>query len=131
MYPDFRGGPRGGRYDRYDDRRGPYGGGRRYEDAPRYGRYDSYGYGGGRYREYGSRGVDRYASAERYGPRGGDDRRGGDYRRPGAGYYDRDDARAQASAASTYTEPPPPREGREPYGGGSARYDRYGSGGAR
>ncbi|KAL1954504.1 hypothetical protein VTO42DRAFT_1115 [Malbranchea cinnamomea] len=116
---DYRGPPRGGRYDRYDDRRGPYGG-RRYDDAPRYGRYDSYGYGG-RYRDYGNRGVDRYASAERYGSRG-DDRRS-DYRRP---YYDRDDARAQVSAASTYTEPPP-RELREPYAGGPSRYDRYGT----
>ncbi|KAL2867124.1 RNA recognition motif domain-containing protein [Aspergillus lucknowensis] len=90
------GGRRGGRGDRYDDRRGGYGGGnwRRGGDDYRYGRYDSYSdrreYGGGReYRDYNRRefrddyaggagggsggyrgGGDRYASGgreERYG----------------------------------------------------------------
>lgn len=94
---DFRGpGGRGGRGDRYDDRRGPHGGGWRRGggggDDYRYGRYDSYSdrrdYGGGRdggreYRDYPRReyrddysyrgGIDRYASGsgggreERYG----------------------------------------------------------------
>lgn len=91
---EFRGGFRGGRgySDRYDDRRG--GGG--------YGRRDDYGggYRGSRYNDrddrggdrgysrrdrddYGSRGVDRYASRDdRYSSRG-DDRRGGYYERSG------------------------------------------------
>ncbi|KAI9372939.1 hypothetical protein BJX61DRAFT_410989 [Aspergillus egyptiacus] len=91
---EFGGGGRGGRRgDRYDDRRGPYGGNwRRGGDDYRYGRYDSYSdrrdYGGRDYRDYGRRdyrddyaggpggsggyrsGGDRYASGgreERYG----------------------------------------------------------------
>ncbi|MCJ1272642.1 hypothetical protein MMC21_000428 [Puttea exsequens] len=105
---DFRGPPRGGRFDRYDDRRGGghrgYGGSRyddnyrgssRYDDRRSYGRRD----------DYGSRGIDRYASGGR------DDRyssRGDDYR--GGGGYGRDDGRSAAYDA-------PPRGGREPYGG--------------
>ncbi|QVM09353.1 hypothetical protein D8B26_004015 [Coccidioides posadasii str. Silveira] len=126
---DFRGPPRGGRFERYDDRRGGYGYGRRHDDGYRHGRYDSYNersreYGRRDYRDdYGYRGVDRYATSgreERYGPRGEDRRRGG--------YYDRDDARAQA--ASAYASAPPQRESREPYG--SRSYDnrwndRYGA----
>ncbi|KAI1999221.1 hypothetical protein LOZ51_001707 [Ophidiomyces ophidiicola] len=113
---DFRGPPRGGRFERYDDRRGGYGyGGRRNDDGYRHGRYDSYNdrsreYGRREYRDdYGYRGVDRYATSgreERYGGRGDDRRRGG--------YHDRDDARAQT--ASAYASAPPQRESREPYG---------------
>jgi len=114
-----RGPPRGGRFDRYDDRRGGgYGGGRRddgYRSSDRnrdYGRRD----------DYGSRNIDRYASSrdDRYGGRG-DDRRGGGYRDEGrdAGYGD--------SAASRDTREP--REPREPYTGGGRSYegrdDRY------
>ncbi|KAE8358554.1 hypothetical protein BDV27DRAFT_67726 [Aspergillus caelatus] len=110
---DFRGGGRG-RGDRYDDRRGPYGGSWRRNDDYRYGRYDSYSdrrdYGGrGDYRDYrrdyrddyGSyRGIDRYASGGR------EDRHGG--------------------------APPPPREAYSGGGGGGGRSydpreDRYGS----
>lgn len=118
---DFRGGGRGGRSDRYDDRRAPYGGSWRRNDDYRYGRYDSYSdrrdYGGrgegrGDYRDYrrdyrddyGSyRGIDRYASGGR------EDR----YSHGGA--------------------PPPPREAYSGGGGGGGgrsyepREDRYGS----
>lgn len=104
----------GGRFDRYDDRRG-YGGGRRYDEG-RPPRYDSYSDRRRDYRDdYGYRGVDRYASTgrdDRYGDRRGDGRgdrsdrgdRGdrGESRR--GGYYDRDDARAQYS--STYPDAP-------------------------
>ncbi|EDN08154.1 transformer-SR ribonucleoprotein [Histoplasma capsulatum] len=138
-----RGPPRGGRYDRYDDRRGGYGGGggRRSDDNYRYGRYDSYNE---RSRDYGRRdfrddqsyrGIDRYATSggreggreERYERRGGGDDRRGDDRR---GYYDRDDARSHHSSA--YPDaPPPPRESRDPYGGrgyeGRGGDDRYGA----
>lgn len=115
---DFRG-PGRGRGDRYDDRRGGYGGSWRRNDDYRYGRYDSYSdrrdYGGrgGDYRDYprrdyrddygGSyRGIDRYASGGR------EDRHSG-----GA--------------------PPPPREAYAGGGGGGGgrsydpREDRYGS----
>ncbi|KAJ0414644.1 hypothetical protein BJY00DRAFT_318635 [Aspergillus carlsbadensis] len=70
------GGRRGGRGDRYDDRRGGYGGGggnwRRGGDEYRYGRYDSYSdrrdYGGREYRDYNRREYrDDYAG----GPSGG------------------------------------------------------------
>lgn len=101
------GGRRGGR-DRYDDRRGGYGGNwRRGGGDYRYGRYDSYDrrdYGGRDYRDYGRRdyrddypsgpsggggyrGGDRYASGGREDRYGRDERR--DYRRD-RGYYDRD-----------------------------------------
>jgi len=120
------GGPRGGRGggrfggDRYEDRRG--GGGY-------YGRRDDYGGGsyrggsGGRYGDredrgyrrdrddYGSRGVDRYASRDdRYSSRG-DDRRGG------GGYYDRPPPPASGGAGAY--DAPPPRQ--EAYSGGSGR----------
>ena len=96
LFPeDFggRGGYRGGRSDRYDDRRGGYGGGYgggggRYDDSYRSSRYDDRrGYG--RRDDYGSRGIDRYASGgrdDRYGGR--DDRRSGydsSYRDSGRG----------------------------------------------
>lgn len=87
---DFRGGRGGGRFDRYDDRRGGYGGGGgyrgyggRYDDnyrgsSSRYEDRDHRSYG--RRDDYGSRGIDRYASSggrdDRYSSRG-DDRRGG------------------------------------------------------
>ncbi|KAK4698097.1 transformer-2 protein, partial [Lecanoromycetidae sp. Uapishka_2] len=120
---DFRGPPRGGRFDRYDDRRGGggyrgdrgYGGGR-YDDSYRgSSRYDdrerrSYG----RRDDYGSRGIDRYASGggrdDRYSSRGDDYRGGG-----GGGSYGRDEGRSAAYADA------PPREAREPYGGGAER----------
>lgn len=100
----------GGRFDRYDDRRSGYGGGRRYDDG-RPPRYDSYSDRRREYRDdYGYRGVDRYASTgrdDRYGDRRGDGGRGdrgdrGEGRR--GGYYDRDDARAQYS--SSYPDAP-------------------------
>ncbi|OAL67799.1 hypothetical protein A7C99_0930 [Trichophyton rubrum] len=129
---ELRGHSRGGRYDRYDDRRGGYGGhGRRYDDGYRSSRYDSYSDRGSRrdYRDdYGHRGVDRYATSgrdDRYGDRGdrGDrDRDRGDRRgdRRGGGYYDRDDARAQ-SASGGYSDAPSHRESYEP--SGSRAYD--------
>jgi len=113
--------PRGGRYDRYDDRRrggGGYGG----RD---YGRRDDYhdrGYGGGRRDPYPPR-VDRYAGGrddreDRYGGR--DDRRGG-----GGGYNDRYDRggdrerpREAPRGGAAYGDPAPPAEARESYGGG-------------
>ncbi|MCJ1298579.1 hypothetical protein MMC08_001369 [Hypocenomyce scalaris] len=112
---DVRGPPRGGRFDRFDDRRGGgsgYGGGR-YDDSYRgSSRYDdrerrSYG----RRDDYGSRGIDRYASSgrdDRYSSRG-DDRRGG------GGYYDREGGRSSNTAA--YGEPASTRDARESYGG--------------
>ncbi|KAK2751633.1 hypothetical protein FQN55_000354 [Onygenales sp. PD_40] len=134
---DFRGPPRGGRFERYDDRRGGYGG-RRFDDGYRHGRYDSYNE---RSRDFGRReprddagyrgGIDRYATSgreDRYERRGGGDDRRGDDRRS---YYDRDESRAHHSSA--YADAPPPREAREPYGGGSRSYEgrggeeRYGS----
>ncbi|CAF9933258.1 MAG: hypothetical protein HETSPECPRED_008577 [Heterodermia speciosa] len=110
---DFRGGPRGGRFDRYEDRRGGgyggYGSGRhddnyrssRYEDRDRrsYGRRD----------DYGSRNIDRYASGgrdDRYSSRG-DDRRGG-------GDYARDSGR---SGYGGYGDLAPSRDARDSYGG--------------
>lgn len=126
------GGPRGGRGgggrfggDRYEDRRGGGGG---------YGRRDDYG--GGSYRgggsrygdredrgyrrerdDYGSRGVDRYASRDdRYSSSRGDDRRGG------GGYYDRPPPPA-AGGAGAYDAAPPRQEA---YGGGGG-----GGGGGR
>ncbi|KAL9107607.1 MAG: hypothetical protein Q9227_007510 [Pyrenula ochraceoflavens] len=116
---DFRG--RGGRFDRYDDRRGGYGG-RRYDDGGYRGgsRYDSYerrDYGGRRdYRDdYGSRGIDRYAGRdERYGGRG-EDRRGGG----SGGYYGRYDDRSYGGRD----------DNRDSYAGGrdyESRDDRYG-----
>ncbi|KAF2797015.1 RNA-binding domain-containing protein [Melanomma pulvis-pyrius CBS 109.77] len=119
------GGPRGGRGgggrfggDRYEDRRGGGGG---------YGRRDDYG--GGSYRgggsrygdredrgyrrerdDYGSRGVDRYASRDdRYSSSRGDDRRGG------GGYYDRPPPPASGGAGAY--DAAPPRQ--EAYGGSS------------
>ncbi|KAL8830398.1 MAG: hypothetical protein Q9191_001451 [Dirinaria sp. TL-2023a] len=116
---DFRGG-RGGRYDRYDDRRGGggYGGGYRGYGGGGGGRYDDSYRGHSRYEDrdhrsygrrddYGSRGIDRYASGgrdDRYSSRG-DDRRGG-------GYYDR-----ERPSHGGYGDSAPPRDAREPYGG--------------
>ncbi|EZF35371.1 RNA-binding protein [Trichophyton mentagrophytes] len=133
---ELRGHSRGGRYDRYDDRRGGYGGhGRRYDDGYRSSRYDSYSDRGSRrdYRDdYGHRGVDRYATSgrdDRYGDRGERSDRGGDRERDrgdrrgdrrGGGYYDRDDARAQ-SASGGYADAPSHRESYEP--SGSRAYD--------
>ncbi|RJE26618.1 transformer-SR ribonucleoprotein [Aspergillus sclerotialis] len=111
---DFRGGPRRGGRDRYDDRRGPYSGSWRRGDDYRYGRYDSYSdrggrdYGGRDYRDYGRRdyrddygyrgGIDRYAS-------GREDRFSRDDRREGRrGYYDRD------ANPPSYESAGPPRE---------------------
>lgn len=107
---DFRGGHRGGRYDRYDDRRG---GGRRYDDGYRSGRYDSYysdrrDYGRRDYHD-GYRG-DRYGTREdRYSTR--DDRRS---------YYERDRYGGYGDVST--------REAREPYGRAydSRGDDRYG-----
>ncbi|KAI9930122.1 hypothetical protein ASPWEDRAFT_35392 [Aspergillus wentii DTO 134E9] len=139
---EFRGPPRGGRGgDRYDDRRGGYGGSWRRHDDYRYGRYDSYSdrggrdYGGRDYRgdygrrDYGGRddygyrggggGIDRYASREDRYSRDDrrDDRRGGDDRRS---YYDRD------ANPPSYEAAPPARDAYasrsyEPRGG----EDRY------
>lgn len=121
-----RGGPP--RYgDRYDDRRGGGyygggggggGGGRRYDDG--------YGYRGSRYEDrpyrreredYGSRGVDRYASRDdRYGR---DERRGGS----GGGYYnERPPPPAASGGQGSYGDAPPPRQ--EAYGGGRPYEDR-------
>lgn len=136
--PDFRGPPRRGG-DRYDDRRGGYGGYRRSDD--RYSRYDSYsdrsrdydrGYGRRDYRdyrdEYGYRGIDRYSG--RGGGNGGgeerynreerrEERRGGEERR---GYYDRDANPPSYDAA-------PARESRDAYSSrsyeGRGGEDRY------
>ncbi|PGH17142.1 hypothetical protein AJ79_01280 [Helicocarpus griseus UAMH5409] len=128
----YRGPPRGGRYDRYEDRRGGYGGGgRRFDDSYRYGRYDSYNersrdYGRRDFREEPSyRGIDRYATSgreDRYDRRGGGDDRRGDDRRA---YYDRDDARAHHSSGFADAAPPP-RESRDPYAGGRAYEGRGG-----
>lgn len=116
---EFRGPPRGGRFDRYDDRRGGYGGGGRYDDNYRgSSRYDdrerrSYG----RRDDYGSRNIDRYASSgreDRYTSRG-DDRRGG-YES-----YGRDGGRSSHNAA--YGEPAPSRDVRDSYGGGRSHDD--------
>lgn len=123
---DFGGprGGRGGRFDRYDDRRGGYGGRRDdYRGGSRYDPYDRREYGGRRDREegYGSRNIDRYASSgrdDRYSSRG-DDRRGGGR---GGGYYDRSDDRGGYDAASSRDDT------RDSYGGGrdySSREDRY------
>ncbi|KAL9129405.1 MAG: hypothetical protein Q9217_002136 [Psora testacea] len=117
---DFRGPPRGGRFDRYDDRRGGgyrgYGGGGRYDDTYRGSRYDdrsSRSYG--RRDDYGSRGIDRYASGrdDRYSSSRDDYRGGSDYR-------GRDGGRGYGDA--------PPRDTRDPYGGRDSDYppdDRY------
>jgi RNA recognition motif-containing protein len=117
-------GGRGGRFDRYDDRRGGYGGRRDdYRGGSRYDSYDRREYGGRRDRDdgYGSRNIDRYASSsrdDRYSGRG-DDRRGGGR---GGGYYDRSDDRGGYDA-------PARDDPRDSYGGGrdySSREDRYG-----
>ncbi|MCJ1269293.1 hypothetical protein MMC22_009184 [Lobaria immixta] len=117
---DFRGPPRGGRFpERFEDRRGGGYGGGRYDDSYRGSRYDdrerrSYG----RRDDYGSRGIDRYASSgrdDRYSSRG-DDRRGGNE------YYGRDAGRSSNTAA--YGEPAPSRDNRDPYGGGRTLDDR-------
>ncbi|KAH8423619.1 RNA recognition motif domain-containing protein [Aspergillus melleus] len=151
---DFRGGHGGrGRGDRFDDRRGGYGGSWRRNDDYRYGRYDSYSdrrdYGGRDYRDYGGRrdyrddygyrgGIDRYASSreDRYsreerrggGGGGGEDRRsgGGDDRRS---YYDRD---ANPPSYGGHSAAPPAREAYSGGGGGGGRSydprdDRYSS----
>ncbi|EAU32995.1 conserved hypothetical protein [Aspergillus terreus NIH2624] len=152
---EFRGGHGRGRGDRYDDRRGPYGGSWRRNEYDRYGRYDSYSdrrdYGGrdyGDYRrrdyrdDYGYRGgggsggsgsaggIDRYASGrgeERYGREDRREERRDDRRGGGGGgYYDRD------ANPPSYGGAPP----REPYAGGGGggsgrsyepREERYGS----
>ncbi|CAF9937522.1 hypothetical protein IMSHALPRED_000444 [Imshaugia aleurites] len=117
---DFRGPPRGGRFDRFDDRRGGggggyrgYGGGR-YDDSYRgSSRYDdrerrSYG----RRDDYGSRGIDRYASGgrdDRYSSSRGDDYRGGS-----DSYAGRDGGRSSHAAYGDA----PSRETRDSYGGG-------------
>ena len=112
---DFRGPPRGGRYDRYDDRRGGggyggYRGGGRYDDSYRgSSRYDdrerrSYG----RRDDYGSRGIDRYASGgrdDRYSGRGDEYRGGGDS-------YGRDGGRSSGYGDAGS------RDTRDAYGGG-------------
>ncbi|KAI9817785.1 MAG: hypothetical protein M1827_000904 [Pycnora praestabilis] len=123
--------PRGGRFDRYDDRRGGGYGGGRHDDPYSYrgssSRYDDRDrhYGRREPREdYAPRGIDRYASSgrdDRYSSRG-DDRRGG------GGYQDRDGGRS--SHGGGYGEPASGREPREPYGGkinddrGDDRYSR-------
>jgi len=121
---DFRGGRPGGYRDRYDDRRGGYGGGRRDDarGAPRaYEDSERRGYGGGR-RERddgygsgsGSRNIDRYESRR-------DDGYGAPRERRGGAYY-RDEERDRGYAA------PPPRDAapRESYGARSYdREDRY------
>ncbi|PYH93351.1 RNA-binding domain-containing protein [Aspergillus ellipticus CBS 707.79] len=151
---DFRGGHRGGRGgDRYDDRRGGYGGSWRRGDDYRYGRYDSYSdrrdygrdyrdYGGRRdyrddysYRGGGGGGIDRYASGggreDRYSRDDRRDDRRGDERRgtgasSGGGYYDRD-----ANPPSYGSSAPPARDAYAGGGGGSGgrsyepRDDRY------
>ncbi|KAK2731609.1 hypothetical protein FQN57_003275 [Myotisia sp. PD_48] len=112
---DFHGPPRGGRFERRDDRRGGYGGGgygRRGDDYRGGSRYDSYDRRRDYRDDYGHRRVDRYAGQEdRYGDRRGEqgERRGG-----GRGYYDRDDARAQAAP---YADAPSHRESHESYRG--------------
>ena len=119
---DARGPPPGRYGDRYDDRRGGYGGGRRddYRGERRYD--DRRGYGGRDRDDYAPRGVDRYARDDRYSSRGGDDRRGG-----GGGYSDRYDrgsdrgSAREAPPAPAYGDPAPRGEAREPYGG--RRYD--------
>lgn len=130
---EFGGSGRGGRGgpprygDRYDDRRGGgyYGGG---GGGGGGGRRDDYGYGyrGSRYEDrpyrrdredYGSRGVDRYASRDdRYGR---EDRRGGS----GGGYYnERPPPPAAGGQGGSYGDAPPPRQ--EAYGGGCPYEDR-------
>ena len=117
---DFRGPPRGGRYDRFDDRRG--GGSRgsgRYDDSYRGSRYDDrdrryYG----RRDDYAPRNIDRYASGgreDRYSSRG-DDYRGGS----GGDYYARDSGRSGG-----YGEGGAARESRDSYGAGRDHDDRY------
>ncbi|EXJ78219.1 hypothetical protein A1O3_09380 [Capronia epimyces CBS 606.96] len=128
---DFRGPPRGGYRDRYDDRRGgypprrdDYRGGSRGDDYERGGSRggddygDRRGYGGGRRDKddggYGGRGIDRYESRRDDSYAGRGDRRGG------GGYYDRSDDRAYA--------PPAREEAPRDYAGGrdySSRDDRY------
>ncbi|KAL4803229.1 hypothetical protein BDV18DRAFT_163279 [Aspergillus unguis] len=134
------GGRRGGRGDRYDDRRGGYGGSWRRGggDDYRYGRYDSYSdrrdYGGGReYRDYGRRDYrDDYAGGpggsgggyrggDRYASGGREDRYGRDERRDDRrGYYDRDANPPSYGHGAPSREPYPARS-YEPRGG----EDRY------
>ncbi|EHY59643.1 hypothetical protein HRR83_001084 [Exophiala dermatitidis] len=129
---DFRGPPRGGYRDRYDDRRGGHGGrrddyrgGSRYDDYDRgASRGDDYGdrrgyYGGGRRDKddggYGGRGIDRYESRRDEGGYGGGrgDRRG---------YYDRNEERGGGGYPPAAREEPP-----RDYAGGRdySRDDRY------
>jgi NuA3 HAT complex component NTO1 len=119
---DHRGPPRGGYRDRYDDRRGGYGGYGRRDDrgAPRYNDYDDRrggyrrdrddGYGGG-----GRGGIDRYEG----GRRGGDD------------YYSGGrDGGYSGAPRGDYGAPRERRGGG--YGGGYDREDRgYGGGAPR
>ncbi|KAH0832755.1 hypothetical protein AYO21_00341 [Fonsecaea monophora] len=134
---DFRGPPRGGYRDRYDDRRGGYSGRRDdyrggdyrgeyrgdYRGGSRYDDYERRGYGGGGSRRerdegYGGRGIDRYEGRrEEGGYSGGGSGTRGDRR----GYYDRNDERSYPPA----TRDEAPRE----YAGGRdyAREDRYAS----
>ncbi|KAA8646975.1 hypothetical protein EYZ11_000149 [Aspergillus tanneri] len=152
---DFRGGGHGGgrgRGDRFDDRRGGYGGSWRRNDDYRYGRYDSYSdrrdYGGRDYRDYGRReyreeysgggggggsyrgGIDRYASGGREDRYSREDRREDrrEERRGGGG--------GGSSGGGYYDrDANPPSYGghgpssREAYGGRSyePRDDRYSS----
>jgi len=125
---EFRGPPpRGGRYERYDDRRSAPYGGRRDEGGYRSGggggRYDSYSQDRRDRREYrddyGSRGIDRYASSgreDRY-ERGGDDRRGGG---GGGRYQDRDDRRGGNYSGGGGFDAAASRDTREPYSAGGA-----------
>lgn len=121
---DGRGGPPR-RGDRFDDRRGSYGGGgwrRRDDGYDRYGgRYDSYDRGRDSRDDYGYRGgSDRYGGG-REGYRGGSDRYGGgredrysreDRRDDRRSYHDRDANPPSYDAA-------PPREARDAYAGRS------------
>ncbi|KAL3437110.1 hypothetical protein BDV09DRAFT_193399 [Aspergillus tetrazonus] len=140
------GGRRGGRGDRYDDRRGGYGGGnwrRGGDDYRGYGRYDSYSdrrdYGGRDFRDYGRRdyrddyaggpggsgsggyrgGADRYASGGREERYGRDERRD-DRRDERRGYYDRD-ANPPSYGHGAPSRDPYPGRSYEPRGG----EDRY------
>lgn len=138
LYQDEpRGPPRYG--GRYDDRRGPRGGGYGRDDYRGGGYREDRGYGGSygrRDRDDSYRGGDRYGGRDdrddRYGGRGGDDRRGG-----GGGYSDRGGDRYErfgdrdsrpprdaAPPAAAYGEPAPRADAREPYGGRSYDYER-------
>ncbi|PTU17813.1 hypothetical protein P175DRAFT_0504568 [Aspergillus ochraceoroseus IBT 24754] len=122
---EFRGG-RGGRGDRFDDRRGAYGGSWRRNDDYRYGRYDSYSdrrdYGGRDYRggDYGGRREyrDDYAGGGGGGGSGGSGGAGGS-----SGGYRSGDRYASGGREERYGR----EERREERRGGEERrgyYDR-------